>query len=268
MHNVASVCERLEAIAPLELAEHWDNVGLLVGDRARPVSRLMTCLTITPESAAEAVEAKAQMIVTHHPLPFRETRRLTSDTTVGRLLLQLIEAGIAIYSPHTALDSAREGINQQIADTLGLGNTQPLVRPHNAVGDDGSGRYGQLPQPITLEQLARMLGEPLGCVDVGIVGSRNRSVQNVGIACGSGGEFLAAAEGLDCDVLVTGETSFHNCLEAEALGMGLVLTGHFSSEVFALRDLAERLEKELEDLEVFASRREVDPIERIHIGQP
>ncbi len=109
MLTIAAIAAFLEDIAPLRLAEEWDNVGLLVGDPARPVERVMTCLTVTPQSAAEAIEAGADLIVTHHPLPFAPTKRITTDTTSGRLLLDLIAAQVAVYSPHTAFDSAAAG---------------------------------------------------------------------------------------------------------------------------------------------------------------
>ena len=97
----------------MTLAEEWDNVGLLVGDPDQQVKRVMTCLTITPASAEEALERQAEMIITHHPLPFRPLKRLTTAQTASRLLLQLIEGKIAVHSPHTAFDSAAAGINQQ-----------------------------------------------------------------------------------------------------------------------------------------------------------
>ncbi len=109
MPTVASIAAFLEQLAPARLAEEWDNVGLLVGRRDQAVKKLMTCLTVTPASAAEAVEAGADLIVTHHPLPFNAMKRLTADTTAGRLLLDLIAAHVAVYSAHTAFDSAAEG---------------------------------------------------------------------------------------------------------------------------------------------------------------
>src|SRR5262245_36548693 len=87
MLTVASVLDHLERAFPPRLAAEWDNVGLLLGDRAAPVARLMTCLTVTPESAAEAVDRKADLIVTHHPILFKAARRLTADTPEGRMLL-------------------------------------------------------------------------------------------------------------------------------------------------------------------------------------
>src|SRR5262245_16238308 len=100
MVTVADVVAFLKQVAPLELAADWDNVGLLLGDPAAGVSRVMTCLTVTPDSAAEAVESGAQLIVSHHPILFRAVKRLTAITPEGRMLLSLIQGGVAVYSPH------------------------------------------------------------------------------------------------------------------------------------------------------------------------
>src|SRR6478609_9776050 len=142
MITVADICSFLEAFAPAALAAEWDNVGLLVGDRSQKVERIMTCLTITTAAAAEAIRERADLIVTHHPLPFRPLKRLTADEPTGRVLLDLIRAGIAIYSPHTAFDSAAQGINQQLAEGLGLRQIQPLVVAAGLTENVGSGRFG------------------------------------------------------------------------------------------------------------------------------
>ena len=157
MPELKNVCEFLDQFAPPPLAEDWDNVGLLVGDPRHDVRRIMTCLTITPASANEAVGENADLIVTHHPLPFRPLKRLTTDSTPGRLLLQLIRAGIAVYSPHTAFDSAASGINQQLAEGLGLIGIAPLVAKSDEPPTLGSGRFGILPQATTLAELAMRL---------------------------------------------------------------------------------------------------------------
>src|SRR3954447_6334809 len=106
MLTVASVATFLDEFSPRRLAAKWDNVGLLVGDASRPVRKIMTCLTVTPESAAEAVAEKADLIVTHHPLLFRPVKKLTAHNIEGGMLLELIEARIAVFSSHTAFDSA------------------------------------------------------------------------------------------------------------------------------------------------------------------
>ncbi len=108
-----AVCQVLSRHAPLSLAESWDNVGLLLGDRSSEVSKLMTCLTVTPSVVEEAVEQGVDLVVTHHPIPFRPLSRVTCDSITGALLWRLIGAGVAVYSAHTAFDSAEQGINQR-----------------------------------------------------------------------------------------------------------------------------------------------------------
>lgn len=120
MPTVADIADFLRRFAPPELAADWDNTGLLLGDTDVPVRRAMTCLTVTPESAGEAIAESAQLIVSHHPILFRAVQRLTSATPEGRLLLPLVRAGVAVYSPHTSFDNCVGGINDLLARALGL----------------------------------------------------------------------------------------------------------------------------------------------------
>jgi dinuclear metal center YbgI/SA1388 family protein len=126
--TVATVTEFLDRFAPPGLAARWDNVGLLLGDPAAPLHKVMTCLTVTPETAAEAVDGGAQLIVTHHPILFRPVQRLTAGTSEGRMPLALARAGVAVYSPHTAFDNTAGGINDLLARRLELGDLAPLRR--------------------------------------------------------------------------------------------------------------------------------------------
>lgn len=213
MPTVREVADFLNALAPPALAESWDNVGLLVGRYDQPVQRLMTCLTITADSAGEAIERGANLIVSHHPLPFRPLKRLTCETSEGRLLLDLIGAGIAVFSPHTAFDSAEQGINEQWARQLKLRDVAPLVP--GAEAGQGSGRYGQLSAEMSLAELAERVKGLLGLNYVQAVGKLDGRVRRVAVACGSAGEFAAPAKAAGCDCLVTGEVRFHTCLEAE-----------------------------------------------------
>jgi dinuclear metal center YbgI/SA1388 family protein len=259
MTTLREICDFLDAFAPHHLAEEWDNVGLLVGDPSQPVSRLMTCLTITPASAAEAVREQADLIVTHHPLPFKPLKRLTTDHTPGRLLLSLIRAGIAVHSPHTAFDSAVAGINQQLAEGLGLTAIAPLM-PADENQPLGSGRIGRVAQPLPLAALAQQLKGFLKIDRLQLVGNPNTPITTAAVACGSAGSFLEPAIRAGCQLLVTGETSFHTCLEAEANNVALLLTGHYASERFAVERLAEVLAGQFFGLTVWASRDERDPL--------
>ena len=259
MPPIDDLCRLLEELAPDQLAEDWDNVGLLVGDRNRAASRLMTCLTLTPDSVAEAVDEHADLVVTHHPLPFRPLNRITRDTPVGRMLLDLIAGQVAVYSRHTAFDSAREGINQQLAVGIGLQNVEPLM--HESADDPliGAGRCGVVREALTLSDVANRLKGFLGLSQIRVIGESQHRVQRVAVACGSGGSLLEAARQRECHCLVTGEASFHACLEAEASGVSMVLCGHYASERFALEWLANHLANQLPGVTCWASRRERDP---------
>lgn len=126
-----SLLDTLQSLAPLETAESWDNVGLLLGDAAQDISGVMTCLTLTPDVAEEAIREQINLVVTHHPLLFKPVQKLTANNVEGRLILSLLKHEIAVYSPHTAWDNAPQGINQQLAEMLELRNIEP-IRPRPA----------------------------------------------------------------------------------------------------------------------------------------
>ncbi|MGN6135493.1 MAG: Nif3-like dinuclear metal center hexameric protein [Aureliella sp.] len=255
--SVAQIVQILEQIAPPQLSEAWDNTGLLLGDPDSPAERVMTCLTLTPASVDEAIAARAQLVISHHPLPFKPLAKITTQTLTGRLLWDLARHGVSVYSPHTAWDSATDGINAQLARKLSLHDVEPLVA--NPQHDLGSGRCGRLSKPQTLDALAEKLFKSVPYCRLRAVAARN-PIQRVAIGCGSGGSFLSAAAARDCQLLVTGEATFHTCLEAEALGIGLLMIGHFASEKFAMDQLAARLASALPEATVWGSRQETDPV--------
>jgi dinuclear metal center YbgI/SA1388 family protein len=220
----------------------------------------MTCLTLTPDSVAEAVAEQANLVVAHHPLPFRPLKRLTPESVEGRLLLELIEARIAVCSPHTAFDSTARGINQRLAEGLGLESVAPLV-PSADEPSIGTGRFGQLAKPLLLADFAERVGHFLAIKATQFIGPRHRTVSLVAVGCGSAGSLLDAARERGCDCLVTGEARFHSCLEAEATGIALVLAGHYATERFAVEALAKVLSDQFSATTVWASHRERDPAE-------
>lgn len=125
MIRLQTIIEAMEKIAPLGAAESWDNVGLLVGDRAQTVTRVMLTIDYTANVAAEAMEASCDLVIAYHPPLFKPVARLTADRPTG-LLFDAIRRGTAIYSPHTALDAAEGGTNDVLADGVSLADRRPL----------------------------------------------------------------------------------------------------------------------------------------------
>lgn len=130
MLTVAEVAAHLETLAPVQTAADWDNVGLLLGDPAASVDRLMTCLTVTPDVVAEAVAERADLIVAHHPILFKGSKRLVVGKGDGDIVLPLARAGVAVYSAHTAFDNCPGGANDVLIRRLGVETAEPL-RPRD-----------------------------------------------------------------------------------------------------------------------------------------
>ena len=268
MVTISDLLQSLTELAPLELAEEWDNVGLLIGRTGENIGRVLTCLTITPDVVEEAISKSFDMIVSHHPILFRPRQEITFDSVEGGMLIRLIQADIAVYSPHTAYDSAQKGINSQLAETFGLEDVRP-IRPVDAAlcaADPnlqglGSGRLGTLPESITLEQFTELVAEKLPSnAGIQFVGDPERSIQTVGIACGAAAEFQGDARRLGADVLLTGEARFHACLEARSNAIALVIAGHYATERPAVERLAELIEEACPGVIAKPSQNENDPL--------
>lgn len=280
MTKISAILDFLETIAPLRLAEEWDNVGLLLGDRHREIDTALTCLTVTPETVAEAMERRAGLIVSHHPFPFFAEKKWTADTATGALLLSLTEAKIAVYSPHTAHDSAAWGINRQLAAMLDLTNVEPLRRLDvladpsmlAGLGDEtvcvmdselgrplGCGRLGRLRNPMRLGELLATVRRLLNLDSLLWTGDFNQRVEKLAIACGAADDFLDDAVRLGADAFLLGETKFHHALLARQSGLALIVPGHFATEYFAAAVLARRMAHYFPDLAVYSAESETDP---------
>lgn len=206
----------VETVAPPELAEEWDNVGLLV-DAGVPADRILFSLDATAEAIEEAEETGCHIIVTHHPLIFHPLKRVSDGSAVAMAMRK----GISVISAHTNYDTADGGINDVLAGWLGLKEVAPVA---------AMGRCGVLPDgPMTMKQFAAFVKERLG-VDGLRVADCGRLVNRVMVLGGSGGDFVAAALEAGCDTLLTGEAAHHEGIEAKALGVNLVVAGHFGTE--------------------------------------
>ena len=211
--DTSSVLEALDEFAPRDLAEEWDNVGLLVGSSSGPLGRVMTCLTLTPDVAREAVRERVELIITHHPLIFRAIKRVTDRSVEGRTLLELIRHGIRVYSPHTGYDSALGGINAQLAQAFSLRKVK-ILRVREEDKSQGAGRLGELAEPMSLRAFVEVVKRALRIDVLQYVGDLDQEIRRVAIACGAADEFTRDAEKKGCDAILLGEARFHTALAA------------------------------------------------------
>jgi len=257
MPTLDAVTAALESLAPLRLAADWDAVGLLVAPRRRTIDRVLACLTLTPTVAAVAVAEGVDLIVSHHPLPFRPVARVTPATGTGRVLLELIGAGCGVWSGHTAWDSAVGGINDLLAERLDLAGVAPIT-PDALDPRAGFGRVGDSPR--SLAALAEQAAAALGVRPVQIVGDPARPAGRVGIVCGSGGDLVPEVVAAGCRTLLTGEIKLHQALEADAAGLAVIAVGHHASERFSMDVLAARLAAAVPGLDCRTTPADRDPL--------
>ena len=241
MATVADILLYIESIAPPYMAESWDNVGLLCGRKGKEVKRLLVALDPFRNVIDEAIEMGADLIVTHHPLIFgQELKAVNEDTETGRCLLTLVEQGIAAINAHTNLDFAPGGINDVLAQKLGLQEIE-VVNPE---GTDSEGRpYGLLRagfvEEQSLTQFLATVKENLNCQGLRYAG--NFPVHKVCVGGGSCGSAFAEAKAHGCDTLVTADVKYNQFCEAKELGVNLIDAGHFATENPVVKVLAKKI---------------------------
>ena len=225
MAAVTEIFEAMDRWAPFETQMDFDNAGFLVGRGGREVGKILVALDITEEVAEEAERWGTQLIVAHHPVIFHPARQITDGTPTGRILLRLIEGGVAAICAHTNLDAAQDGVNECLARALGLTELEQLHQ-------DGVDRNGR----------------PYG------VGRVGRPVSRVAVGGGSCGSMLGDAAALGCDTFVTADVKYDQFLEAKALGITLMDAGHYATEQVVCPKIVEYLARCFPALEVRMSR--------------
>lgn len=251
---------------PPELAESWDAVGLVCGDPHAEVSTVAFALDCTQEVADKAVELGAQMLIVHHPLLMRGVTSVAADTPKGKVIHTLIRNGVALLSAHTNADKARPGVNDKLAELVGIKPGRPIVpvEPYDNLDEAlGLGRIGELPEAITLREFTQRVAEALPKTEWGVraAGDPERMVKRVAVSSGSGDSFLDKAAALGVDVYVTSDLRHHPVDEhlraahlMEPEGPAVVDTAHWASEfpwTAQARDIVEsvlRVKTEIIDL--------------------
>lgn len=231
----ADIIKVIEKLAPLYLAESWDNVGLIIGRRDRVITKILVALDATSEVVDEAVKIGAELIITHHPLIFKAISKVSDTTPLGKNILKLIENKICVYSMHTNLDIAYGGTNDEFAERIGLTNIEPMLITDIAVESgivQAIGRKGILENPISLESYAAFIKEKIGLGCIRFVGEADRTIKTVGLSTGSGSNVKNFTEAIKhgCDVYITGDIRFHEAQEALSLGLALIDATHYASE--------------------------------------
>jgi dinuclear metal center YbgI/SA1388 family protein len=200
---VAQLLAAIERLAPSALAEEWDNVGLLVGRHNQPARRVLVALELRDEVLGEARETGCDAVVTHHPPIFPTLTAVTDAGAASELVLRAAEGRVAVIAAHTNLDAAAGGLNDVMAEVLGVTVRAPLV-PSAADPALGLGRIGPVP-PTTLGALVERVRSGFGGPAVSYAGDPFTRVETVACCTGSGGSLIGAARAAEADAYVTSD---------------------------------------------------------------
>lgn len=230
MTRVADILLWMDKTYPFALAEEYDNCGLLLGSAEREVKACAVALDATMRVADETVGKGAQLLITHHPLLFSPVKCVLS----GDVSYFCIRNGLSVIASHTCLDKAEGGVNDVLAERLGLQNVS-LFDP-----DDPLLRVGELPEPMEPLDFARHCKAALHGGGVRVAPG-NKLVRRVALCSGAGGDFWEQAAKAGCDALLTGEVKHHEAVGARNAGLTLVDAGHFETETVVVPELIRRL---------------------------
>lgn len=232
MVKVKDIVKAIEAFAPLKLAYEWDNSGLIVGDREKEVKKVYITLDMFRFNIDEAVASGADMVISHHPILFGGVKKLDYATQEGYVLSQLIKNDIALYAAHTSLDCTKGGINDVLAQKIGLCDTE-IIEQSEKEGC-GLGRVGNLKDEITLGELAEITKSALKTPFVRACGDINKKIKRVAVGGGGCSDLIPQAQLMGADVMITADLKYHIAADSVDTGICVIDAGHYPTEVFAI----------------------------------
>jgi dinuclear metal center YbgI/SA1388 family protein len=259
MITVGDICSILEDFAPLSLQESYDNAGLILGKTGTEVTGILISLDVTEDVIKEAITLGFNMILTHHPLIFKGIRKINGKNNTENCLIKAIRNDIAVYAGHTNVDTVRGGVNERMADKLGLSQRAILVPGSSVEPENGLGMIGFLSESLSESAFLTKVKETFGCQQLRHSKLIGKPIQKVALCGGSGSEFLEEALRMGADAFLTGEAKFHEFL-AHAHEILLIDAGHYETEQFTKEVFFELISKKLPTFAVRISAVETNPV--------
>ena len=259
MIKVKDIAKVIEDFAPLSLQESYDNAGLQVGNRESAVSAVLLCLDVTEETVREAKNRSCNLIVSHHPLIFRGLKNLTGADQTQRIVMDALKEGISIYSAHTNLDSANEGVSYEMAHQLNLKDLQVLV-PSERNPEIGLGIVGVYDNPVPQLEFLRKVKDTFAVKALRYSGqTQHLVIRKVALCGGSGGSFISDAFNCGADAYLSGDFKYHD-YTTYGLDMLIADIGHHESELCSRRILSRIIREAYPDCVIYFAESENNPI--------
>ena len=241
----------LEDTYPKSAAEDWDNVGLLVGRLHKEIRTIYVALDATDEVIDEAIQQKADLLITHHPLIFSPLKQVATEDMIGGRIFRLIQSDICYYAMHTNYDVLR--MADLASEILGLKDTE-VMSITNAEKGYGIGRVGTLFSPMSVRNLAELLKEKFELESVKVYGDLETVIECVAISPGSGKHLSGDALSSGAQAFITAEIDHHEALDANAMGMAILDAGHYGLEHIFIQDIIKFLNTNTQGVEIIGEQ--------------
>lgn len=248
--TVSQLAERLDEIIPITLSEPWDNDGrMVIPDPDAEISRVLCALECTSESIEIAKQNGCNVILTHHPLIFKPIGAITPGESVGKRIIDCIKNGIAVLSYHTRLDIMEGGVNDMLAELIGIKNAESFI-PYGRIGD-------VIPQPF--ESLVATVSRQLKLEESEMkLVKATDSVNRVAIISGCGKDEIREVIAAGADTFITGEVMHNHMVECKEMGLNLICGTHYATERFISWRLGDIVKDLGLDYDVYDFVREIE----------
>ena len=221
--TVKEIYQKFEEKIPAYLRESWDNDGIMCcADGTAEIYRALVTLDVTEEVVDYAIERGFDLIVSHHPLIFKPLSSINEENHISRKVIKLLGSGISVFSFHTRADKMIGGVNDRLADMLGMYDAQPF-------GEGDLGRIGTIYEPMELQDFAYRIKQLVGADAVRYADGLS-DVHRVAIVGGDGKSYVKAALDAGADTYVSGRIGYNVMEEAPEMGINLIEAGHFFTE--------------------------------------
>ena len=261
--TLKDIVTAIEAYADPALQESWDNTGWQIApmESSDECSGVMLCLDVTPAVVEEAKDQGCNLIVSHHPKIFKGLRSITGASQAERAVILAIRHGIAVYSSHTALDSAPLGVSRELGSMLGLTAMQPLVpdahTPSAGLGVIGIPEHGTITSDGLIDAVKRVYNAPRVRVTRGIPSLSG--IHKVALSSGSGGEFIPAAIAAGAEAYISSDIRYHDFLD-HGRDILIIDTGHFESEICTKSIFSRIISQKFPNFAVHIAKCEHNPV--------
>ena len=247
----------IEDWAPLESAEDFDNVGLIIGDKSEKITKALITIDTLENVVDEAIEEKCNLIISFHPIIFSGLKRITRDTYVERVVSKAIKNNINIYALHTNLDNHPKGVNFQIAKHLNLINTKILIPKIGFKG--GMGMIGDLKESFSEEDFLKYVKKKMNVKSIKHSPFINKKIKKVAVLGGSGSFAIDHAINSKADCLITADLKYHDYFKGENKIL-LLDIGHFESEQYTKDLILNFLMKKIPKFACIISKSNTNPV--------